>query len=144
KSVHAHVIGEHGDSEVVLWSSAKIGTLPIKEWKNWEGSFYSEVAEKVKKAAHEIIRRKGATNHAIGLVTATLLKWLLRGDRRITTVSSVLNGAYGLRDVALSVPTLIGAKGIEEIIPIRISEEEQALLNHSAQILKNAIRSVKT
>jgi len=143
KSVHAHVIGEHGDSEVVLWSSAKIGTLPIKEWKDWEGAFHSEIAEKVKRAAQEIIRRKGATNHAIGLVTATLLKWLLRGDRRITTVSSVLDGAYGLRDVALSVPTLIGEKGIEGIIPVSISEEEQTLLNYSAQVLKNAIESVK-
>lgn len=142
KSIHAHVIGEHGDSEVVLWSSATIGTVSIEQWKGWNKAFHSEIEEKVKRAAQEIIKRKGATNHAIGLVTATLLKWLLRGDRVITTVSSVLEGEYGLQNVALSVPTLIGEKGIEEIIPIGISDHEQALLDRSANVLKNAIASI--
>ena len=142
KSVYANVIGEHGDSEVVLWSDAKVGSQPIAEWELWNQNLEEEVTLKVRKAAQEIIKRKGATNHAIGLVTATLLKWLLRGDKIITTVSSVIHGAYGLSRVALSLPTLIGENGIQKIIPITISDKELAGLHNSAEVLKDAILSV--
>ena len=142
KSIHAEVIGEHGDSEVVLWSGAKVGSLPIDHWNSWDTAYKEDIANQVKKAAQEIIKRKGATNHAIGLVTATLLKWLLRGDRRIVTVSSVLEGPYDIHDVALSLPTLLGEQGIEKVIPVELSAEEKTALDHSASILKQAIRSV--
>ena len=142
KSIHANVIGEHGDSEVVLWSSARVGGLPLSKWTQWDVGFESEIADRVRKAAQEIIKRKGATNHAIGLVTATLLKWLLRGDRRVCNISSVLNGGYGLNDVALSVPTLIDGHGIAEIIEFDLTDAERNALNESAQVLREAMESV--
>jgi len=142
KSVHAHVIGEHGDSEVVLWSKAMVSSLELSKWKGWNKNFESEIAERVKKAAQDIISRKGATNHAIGLVTAALLKWLLRGERRIVNISSVIEGHYGLSDVAISVPTLISQKGIERIIELDINEQEFDKLEKSAEILRASIKQV--
>lgn len=143
KSIHAHVIGEHGDSEVVLWSKAMVSGLPLDQWKMWDPAFKPAITEEVKRAAHEIIKRKGATNHAIGLVTATLLKWLLRGERRVANVSSVMDGSvYGLRDLAISVPSLISEQGIEDLIELDISEEEQKKLNESAKVLQKAINEV--
>ncbi len=143
KSIHAHVIGEHGDSEVVLWSKAMVSGLPLDQWNRWDPAFKPAITEEVKKAAHEIIKRKGATNHAIGLVTATLLKWLLRGERRVANVSSVMDGSvYGLHDLAISVPSLISEQGIEDLIELDISEEEQKKLDDSAKVLQMAINQV--
>jgi len=143
KSIHANVIGEHGDSEVVLWSSARVSGLSLEKWASWKKQYEEEITLEVRKAAYEIIKRKGATNHAIGLVTATLLKWLLRGDRRICNVSSVVDGAYGLRDVAISVPTLIDEHGVCDFLEVDISSQEREKLIESARILKEAIESVE-
>ena len=144
KSIHANVIGEHGDSEVVLWSSATIGSIPVEKWPGWQPKDIKQIASEVRGAAGQIIKRKGATNHAIGLVTATLLKWLMRGDRRVVTVSSVLSNPYTGKDVAISLPTLLGKDGLEEIIQLEISVEEQVALDISAEVLKKAIASVAT
>lgn len=143
KSIHAQVIGEHGDSEVVVWSTATFGGKLLREWKLWKPEYEPEIAEKVKRAAYEIIKRKGATNHAIGLVTATLLKWILRNERRVITITSIINGQYGLSDVALSLPTLVSADGAEEVFEIPLSSEEEKGLFHSAQILQMAIEEAK-
>jgi L-lactate dehydrogenase len=142
RSVHAQVIGEHGESEVFLWSSARIGTEKLRNWEGWNPSDEEEISQMVRSAAYEIIRRKGATNHAIGLVTATLLKWLLRGERRIINLSLVQEGAYDLQDVALSLPTLVDESGAVRILPVEMNEEEIKGLYHSAEVLKKAIRSV--
>lgn len=141
RSVHAQVVGEHGDSEVVLWSSALVGGTRLAGWAGWSAGRQAEVAEEVRSAAHEIIRRKGATNHAIGLVTATLLKWILRGDRRILTVSRVQQGAFGLHDVALSLPTVVGREGAVEVIEPELDPGERAALDRSAAVLREAITS---
>lgn len=135
QSIHAHVVGEHGDSEVVLWSRATIGGAQLRKWPTWQPEYEREIAEQVRTAAYEIIKRKGATNHAIGLVTANLLKWLLRGERRIVTVSTVMSGAYGLHDVALSLPTLLSAQGASEVLEVEMSDEEKAGFLRSAAVL---------
>ncbi len=139
RSIHAHVIGEHGDSEVVLWSRATLGGIQLRNWKTWKPEYEQEIAETVRRAAYEIIKRKGATNHAIGLVTATLLKWILRGERRLVNISSVMDGPYGLEGVALSIPTLISENGVEEVLELRMSETERQQFEHSAAVLKKAI-----
>jgi len=143
KSIHAHVIGEHGDSEVVVWSKAMIGGIRLRNWAGWKPAYEHEIAEQVRTAAYEIIKRKGATNHAIGLVTATLLKWLLRGERRIVTISSVLSGPHGLTDVALSLPSLVSASGIEEVLEMDLSDKEKERFKNSANILSESIKSVQ-
>jgi L-lactate dehydrogenase len=143
QSIHAQVVGEHGDSEVVLWSRAMIGGIRLREWKGWSPDFESEIGEEVRTAAYEIIRRKGATNHAIGLVTANLLKWLLRGERRIVSISTVMSGPYGLHDVALSLPTLMSAEGATEVLEVDMDDSELKRFLHSAEVLKAAIQSVR-
>lgn len=144
KSIQAEVIGEHGDSEVVLWSKALVGNTPLQNWEGWSKEYEDEITEQVKNAAYEIIKRKGATNHAIGMVTATLIKWIMRNENRIITVSSVVNGAYGLNDVAISLPCLISSSGIERILESEISKEEMENLQHSASVIRDAINSVKS
>jgi L-lactate dehydrogenase len=93
-SIHTHVVGEHGDSEVVLWSSAKIGGTTLRDWPRWDAANEVMVAEEVRTAASEIIKRKGSTNHAIGLVTASLVGYILRCERRVLTVSRLQTELY--------------------------------------------------
>jgi L-lactate dehydrogenase len=137
-SVHAHVVGEHGDSEVVLWSAAHIAGIPLRDWAGWQPAREPEFAEDVRRAASEIIRRKGATNHAIGLVTADLLRCLLRDERRVLTVSRVQDGALGLRDVALSLPAVVGAQGAADVLEPQMSSDERERLRHSVDVLRSA------
>ncbi len=139
RSVHAQVVGEHGDSEVVLWSSATIGGTFLRNWNEWRPEYETEIADQVRTAAYEIIKRKGATNHAIGLVTATLLKWVLRGERRIINLATVMDGPFGLSDVALSLPSLVSDHGVEEVLEVGMSPEEKEKFLHSATVLKKAI-----
>jgi L-lactate dehydrogenase len=142
RSVHASVIGEHGDSEVVLWSSAHVAGTPLREWPGWSRDREGPIAERVRKAAYEIIRRKGATNHAIGLVTAALLRSTLRGERRVLTVSRVQDGAVGLRGVALSLPTIVDASGATEVLEPRMDDGEREALLRSADVLRTAMASI--
>lgn len=142
RSVHAQVVAEHGDSEVVLWSTAMLGGTALRNWPSWNTEAEQRVADEVRTAAYEIIQRKGATNHAIGLVTATLLQCVLRGERRILTVSRVQDGAMGLHDVALSLPSIVGAHGAEQVLVPDFSDDERAAFAHSAAVLRHAIASI--
>jgi L-lactate dehydrogenase len=142
RSIHAQVIGEHGDSEVVLWSDAHVGGKRLRDWPGWTNEREANIAHRVKTAAYEIIKRKGATNHAIGLVTAALLKYMLRGDRRILTVSRLQDGACGIRNVALSLPTIVDAGGAVEVIEPEMSAEERERLHASAAVLEKAMSAL--
>lgn len=141
RSVHASVIGEHGDSEVVLWSSASVGGTPLRSLPEWNIDWEAPIAHEVRNAAYEIIARKGATNHAIGLVTADVLRCVLRDQRRVLTVSRVQH-SNGLGDVALSLPTIVGRDGATRIITPPMSGPERDGLLHSADVLDTAYRSI--
>ena len=141
RSIHAQVIGQHGESESILLSTATIGGMKLRDWKGWLPAYEDQIADQVKKAAYEIIQRKGATNHAIGLVTATLLKWLLRGDKRIINLSTVISGPYGLQDVALSLPALVSDQGVTKILEVDMSEDERDKFFKSASVIRQAIES---
>ena len=142
-SVHAQVVGEHGDSEVVLWSSAHVGGTPLREWPGWSAEREAPIATEVRTAAYEIIKRKGATNHAIGLTTAALLRSALRGERRVLTVSRVQKGALGLHDVALSLPTVVDVNGAVDVITPKMNAGEREALDRSADVLRDAIASLR-
>jgi L-lactate dehydrogenase len=144
RSIHAQVVGEHGDSEVVLWSSARMGGVRLRDWPGWRPDREPAWAEQVRRAAYEIIRRKGATNHAIGLVTADLLKGLLRDERRVLTVSRVQEGVAGLRGVALSLPAVVGADGAAQVLEPEMSADERAALERSAAVLQAATDGLAT
>lgn len=143
RSIHAQLIGEHGDSEVVLWSSATVGGTPLREWEEWDRSAEQEVAETVRTAAYEIIRRKGATNHAIGLVTADLLRCIMRSERRLLTVSRVQEQVPGLTDVALSLPAVVSDQGAIDVVTPRMDDDEEAALSRSADVLRSAEASIE-
>lgn len=141
RSIHAQVIGEHGDSEVVLWSSARVGGVPLRRWPGWNEAREEAVATEVRRAAYEIITRKGATNHAIGLVTATLLRWALRGERRVLTVSRSQSRAP-FEGLALSLPTVVGTNGAVEVLEPDVDARERAALERSAETLRKARASI--
>ena len=137
-SIHAQVVGEHGDSSVVLWSSARAAGLALRDWPGWQPAEEAPLAHQVRRAAYEVIRRKGATNHAIGLVTAELIGCIVDDERRLLPVSRVQTGACGLHGVALSLPTLVGASGAVEVIEPAMDDAERQALAKSADVLAGA------
>jgi L-lactate dehydrogenase len=128
---------------VVLWSGASVGGTPLRDWPGWDASRENEMAAQVRTAAYEIIRRKGATNHAIGLVTAELLRETMRGERRVLTVSRVQDDASGYGGVALSLPTVVGPEGATRVVVPEMTEDERRRLDHSADVLRDAIASIR-
>ena len=141
-SVHAQVVGEHGDSSVALWSGADVGGVPLRDMSHWRRSWEPALSTQVRRAAYEVIQRKGFTNHAIGLVTAQLLRSMRRNDQRVLTVSRVQDGAAGLHGVALSLPTVVGQQGGTRVLEPVMDEAERAALTHSAQVLRDARASI--
>jgi len=143
QSIHAQVVGEHGDSAVVLWSGAGVGGVPLRDWPGWDRGAEAGLAHEVKRAAYEVIQRKGATNHAIGLVTANLLRSMLRGEERVLTVSRLQQGALGLPDVALSLPAVVGRDGAVRVLMPAMDEAEHAALQRSAEVLRQALAPLR-
>ncbi len=146
-SVHALIIGEHGDSEFPLWSQAKIGPIPLLDWKiNGMSPLTSdeldEIAAAVKNAAYRVIEGKGATNYAIGLSGARIVEAVLRDEQAILPVSSVLHDYLGISDVALSVPTVVNAQGASRVLEFEITDGEAAKLKASAATLSESLRTL--
>lgn len=142
--VHAQVIGEHGDSSVVLWSGAQVGGVALRDWPGWPADEEPTVAGHVRRAAYDVIQRKGATNHAIGLVTTELIGAIVNDERRLLPVSRVQNGACGVRGVALSLPTLVGAGGALQVMEPAMDAAEREALAASAAVLEHAFNSLKS
>ncbi len=146
-SVHAMIVGEHGDSEFALWSQARIGPVPVLEWKPEKGSALdaaelATIAEQVKNAAYRVIAGKGATNYAIGLSGARIVEAIMRNEGSILPVSSVLTDYRGISGVALSVPTVVDSTGIRQVIDVPYSDDEMRLLEHSAETLATSLSTL--
>jgi len=141
RSIHAHVVGEHGDSEVVLWSSARSGGTALREWPRWRSELETPIASEVRTAATEIIKRKGATNHAIGLVTASLVGYVLRDERRVLTVSR-LQTEGDCAGVTLSLPATVTANGATDVVTPSLTEDERRALRASADVIRAAVDSI--
>lgn len=140
-SVHATILGEHGDTEFPVWSSARIGSTPLLTWPDpTEPTFtrdeLDDVAHRVMHAAYEVIQGKGATNHAIGVATTRLLEAVLRDQHAILPVSTVLDGTCGLHDVALSMPSVVGRDGVERVIAPELDAAEAERLRASGRALR--------
>jgi L-lactate dehydrogenase len=147
QSVHAYVVGEHGDSELPLWSGASIGPIPAADWsspgqKPLDADTRATMAEQVVRAAETIIRGKGATNYAIGLSTARIIEAMLHDEGRILPVSSLLDGQYGITDVCLSLPTVVDREGIRNVLVPPITDDELAALRRSADTVRGVARSL--
>jgi L-lactate dehydrogenase len=141
-SVHAQVVGEHGDSSVVLWSGARVGGVALRDWPGWPADEEPTLAGHVRRAAYDIIQRKGATNHAIGLVTTELIGAIVDDERRLLPVSRVQDGACGIRGVALSLPALVGAGGAVQVLEPAMDAAEREALAASAAVLARAFTTL--
>jgi L-lactate dehydrogenase len=147
QNVHAYVAGEHGDSEIPLWSSARIANIPLHEWAvPAHGKLTvrdrTEIFVSVRDAARQIIQGKGATNYAIGLATAKILESILKDENRVLPVSSLLTNYKGMDDVCLSVPSIVNRLGVEVALDFPVNDAEQAGLRNSADRIREAIRAV--
>ena len=147
QNVHAYIVGEHGDSEIPLWSSANIAGVPLHEWAVMGHGRLTvrdraDIFASVKNAAEQIIQGKGATNYAIGLAAARILQAVLGGENRVLPVSSLLTDYRGIGDVCLSVPTVVNGRGVDVALDVPMNDAELAGLRNSAERIREAIRSV--
>lgn len=147
QNVHAYIAGEHGDSEIPLWSSASIGSIQLSQWEvEGHGRLTSAdkeaIVHNVKDAAYEVIKGKGATNYAIGLAVTNILEALLHNEQRVLPLSGLLNGFRGMSDVCLSLPRIVGRKGIEQPLPIPMTVDEETGLRQSAERIRAAVREL--
>lgn len=146
-NVHATIAGEHGDSEFALWSSASIGNVPLSRWITTSGEPPTEaeledIAERVKHSAYDIIRGKGATTYAIGLAVTSIVTAILDDEHRILPVSTLQEGDYGISDVCLSMPAVVGAGGVVRRMEVPLTDEEHRRLAASAETIRQTVRSV--
>ena len=141
RSVHAYIIGEHGDSEIAAWSSANVSGIALNDFCEMRGHREHEeaqqsIAEKVKNSAYEIISKKHATYYGIAMSVRRICEAIVRNERSILPVSSMMHGEFGIRDVVLSMPAIVGANGVEAKVPIALDQEEIASLRQSADTLR--------
>ena len=148
RSVHAYIVGEHGDSEVPVWSTANVAGVKLvpNGWENLPAAEQKELTtifEQVKNAAYEIIKRKGYTSYGIGLAVTDIVKAILRSQERVLTVSTLVDGLYDIHDVCLGLPTVINEKGILKTVNLVLSEAEEKQLRYSAQVLREVFAQLK-
>lgn len=144
RSVHAFIIGEHGDSEIAAFSSANVSGIPVHEFCELRGFYHHEkammdIATKVKNCAYEIIEKKQATYYGIAMAVKRICEVILRDEKSILPVSVMMEGAYGIRDVVLSMPAVVGKDGVETQVPIALDEGELGRLQESAEVLHEVI-----
>ena len=144
RNIHAYVLGEHGDSEVIAWSAASLGNVPLNEYCQLSGAScnageMSSIESRVREAAYEIIRRKGATNFAIAAALTRIIEAVVRDQASVLTVSSLAEGQYGIKGVCLSLPAIVDRSGIRQILPVPLSRDEIARLVTSSEAIRKGM-----
>jgi L-lactate dehydrogenase len=147
-NIHAYIIGEHGDTELPVWSNATIGGMDIGDYcsvyarlSNAKNEL-SEIFEKVKNSAHQIIEAKGATNYSIALALLKITQSIIRNENSILPVSTLITDYYGVSDVCLSIPSYVNINGVAHFLKLELSEQEQKLFKKSANTLKKIIKTI--
>ena len=145
RSVHAFIIGEHGDSEIAAWSSANVSGIPLNDFCELRGHIEHDasmqrIAEDVKNSAYEIIKKKKATYYGIAMSVRRICEAIIRDEKSILPVSSMQHGEFGISGVSLSIPAIVGRQGVERVVPIDLSPEEKKELIASADTLKKVIK----
>lgn len=148
RSVHAFIIGEHGDSQVPVWSLANIAGIRLADFGHLNGSALddeakSAIAYDTRRAAYEIIQRKGATYYAIAAGLVRIIEAIVRDENSVLTVSSLVQGAYRLDDVCLSLPGVVNQQGVARVMELPLAGEERSALDKSAQVVRAAIHSLE-
>lgn len=147
RSVHSFIIGEHGDSEIAAWSCTNVSGIPLNDFCEMRGHFNHDaamdaIAEKVKNSAYEIISKKQATYYGIAMSVKRICECIVRNERSILPVSAMMHGEYGIEDITLSMPAIVGIGGVETHVPIALSEEEAEKLVESAKKLKEVAKGL--
>jgi L-lactate dehydrogenase len=144
-NVHAYILGEHGDSEFAAWSMSNVAGMNFDDYcqicggcKNWQEE-RRQIEAEVRTSAYHIIGYKGATYFAVGQAVVRIISAIIRNEKSVLTVSTMLNGEYGLSDVSLGVPAMVGEAGVVRVLDVDLPAVEQAALEYSASILKQAI-----
>lgn len=145
RSVHAFIIGEHGDSELAVFSSANVSGIDLKDFYDMcqPDEYHDDTAriyDQVKESAYKIIENKKATYFGVAMAVRRICECIMRNEHSILTVSSVVDGHYGAENMALSLPCIVGSRGIEQIIQIDLDEEEEGRLKHSIQVLGDVLK----
>ncbi len=146
RSVHAFIIGEHGDSEIPVWSTANIAGVPINQFCEVRGHFAHQeamerIAHEVKMSAYEIIERKKATYYGIAMAVKRICECIVRDEKSVLPVSNMMHGAFGITDITMSMPAVVGRDGIELQMPITLNAKETKALQNSAALLKKTAAS---
>lgn len=144
RSIHAFIIGEHGDSEIAAWSSANVSGIPLNNFCEMRGHFNHDEAMKriaadVKNSAYEIIAKKRATYFGVAMAVKRICEAIIRDEKSILSVSSMMHGEYGIKDIALSMPAIVGRDGIETHVPIQLNDNEIKRLQESAKTLQDIL-----
>ena len=147
-NVHAYILGEHGDSELPAWSMTNVAGVPVDEYapKNGSGDWPTErerIMRDVKESAYHIINYKGATYYAIGMALTRIVGAILQDQQSVLTISTFLDGEYGVKDVCLGVPCVIGQDGVVSIVEASLMRDEQKALEKSANTLQEALKSLQ-
>lgn len=145
-NVHAYMAGEHGDSEVPMWSSAVIGGVPLLDWEEQTGRLgvarRDEIAHRTVNAAYEVIEGKGATNYAVGLAGSRIVEAIRHDENRVLPISTLLQDWHGITDVCMSVPTIVNASGAGDRLLVSVSDDELQRLEVSAEAIRAQARSL--
>lgn len=144
RNLHSFIIGEHGDSEIAAWSSTNVSGIPLDDFCEMRGHFnhaqaMRQIAEEVKNSAYEIIEKKGATYYGIAMSVKRICESIVRDEKSILPVSSVMHGNYGIDGIALSMPAIVGSDGVENHVPISLNEKEIESLRHSAETIREIV-----
>jgi L-lactate dehydrogenase len=144
QSVHAYIVGEHGDSEIPPWTSATEGGVPILHWDDEElppltAAERDGIGRQVIQAGYQVLRGKGYTNYGIALAAARIIEAVLYDKHQVLPVSSLLTGYAGISDVCLSVPSVVNRTGVLKVLPVPLSEDERVGLEHSARAVRAVI-----
>lgn len=144
RSIHAFIIGEHGDSEIAAWSSANVSGVPLHHFCEMRGFFNHEeamqkISADVKNSAYEIISKKRATYFGIAMAVKRICEAIIRNEKSVLSVSSMMHGEYGINDIALSMPAIVGKSGVETHVPIQLNEMEIKDLKKSAETLQEVL-----
>ena len=148
-NVHAYILGEHGDSELPAWSMTNVAGVPVDEYapKCGNGDWHAErerIVREVKESAYHIINYKGATYYAIGMALTRIVGAILQDQQSVLTISTFLGGEYGIKDVCLGVPCVIGQDGVVSIVEASLTRDEQKALENSASTLREVLNNLET
>lgn len=148
RNVHSYIMGEHGDSEIATWSLTRIAGMDVDEYcgtacKKCDGSMKHDIYHDVKEAAYKVIEKKGATYYAVALAIKRIVEAILRNENSILTVSSYLKGEYGISDIYMGVPSIVGNDGVKKILQVNLNEKETNQFVESSKVLKEVLKTAE-